>query len=100
MLHIFRIHQMWLLKTDTRQLEYFVDERSTNYAILSHTWDEEEVTYQDLQSRIAEHRKGYQKIVFTCQQALEDGIPYAWIDTCCINKSSSAELSEAINSSK
>jgi hypothetical protein len=33
-----------------------------------------------------------------CSQALEDGLKYVWIDTCCIDKRSSAELSEAINS--
>lgn len=34
----------------------------------------------------------------TCHRALQDGFQYVWIDTCCIDKSSSAELSEAINS--
>ena len=29
---------------------------------------------------------------------MKDGLSHAWIDTCCIDKSSSAELSEAINS--
>lgn len=34
----------------------------------------------------------------TCELALQSDIPYAWVDTCCIDKSSSAELTEAINS--
>ena len=47
-------------------------------------------------------KKGYREKVEPCcmagRQALEDGLTHAWIDTCCIDKSSSAELSEAINS--
>ncbi|KAJ4176959.1 hypothetical protein NW755_014126, partial [Fusarium falciforme] len=43
-------------------------------------------------------RAGYKKITQTCQQALKDRIEYVWVDTCCIDKTSSAELSEAINS--
>lgn len=42
--------------------------------------------------------KGYKKIEYTCIQAVANGIPYVWVDTCCIDKKSSAELSEAINS--
>jgi hypothetical protein len=42
--------------------------------------------------------KGYKKIEFTCKQAAKDGVEYVWVDTCCIDKSSSAELSESINS--
>ena len=38
------------------------------------------------------------KIQFSCAQAAKDGYGYIWVDTCCIDKSSSAELSEAINS--
>ena len=43
-------------------------------------------------------RQGYTKIVDTCKQAKQDGYEWLWIDTCCIDKRSSAELSEAINS--
>lgn len=42
--------------------------------------------------------EGYAKIEASCMQALRAGLPYIWIDTCCIDKSSSADLSEAINS--
>ncbi|KAI1379115.1 HET-domain-containing protein [Hypoxylon crocopeplum] len=42
--------------------------------------------------------RGYKKIVLTCKQAERDGLGWAWVDTCCIDKTSSAELSEAINS--
>ena len=41
---------------------------------------------------------GYNKIRFCGEQARRDGLQYFWIDTCCIDKSSSTELQEAINS--
>jgi hypothetical protein len=80
-------------------VEYLGDNIPT-YAILSHTWgpSDEEVTYQDLQNGIGGNKKGYRKLTFCGNQAARDGLQYFWIDTCCIDKSSSAELSEAINS--
>jgi hypothetical protein len=70
------------------------------YAILSHTWgaDGDEVTYKDMVDGIGQTKVGYQKIRFCGQQAAKDGVQFFWIDTCCIDKSSSQELSEAINS--
>jgi hypothetical protein len=74
------------------------------YAILSHTWTDEEVAFQEFLSkdgdtiRKKESKKGFIKIMKTCELATEDGIGYVWVDTCCIDKSSSAELTEAINS--
>ncbi|KAM5367595.1 hypothetical protein ACJZ2D_009963 [Fusarium nematophilum] len=73
------------------------------YAILSHTWEEgQEVTYSDCSSSSScaaiRNKRGYEKIRNTCLIAAGDGIEYVWIDTCCIDKCSSAELSEAINS--
>jgi hypothetical protein len=70
------------------------------YAILSHTWgeDNEEVTFQDLVQGIDKSKAGYRKIRFCGEQATRDGLQYAWVDTCCIDKSNNTELSEAINS--
>ncbi|KAH7138397.1 heterokaryon incompatibility protein-domain-containing protein, partial [Dendryphion nanum] len=70
------------------------------YAILSHTWgnNNEEVTYQDLLNDIGGEKVGYRKLVLCGRQAAQDGFQYFWVDTCCIDKTSSAELSEAINS--
>ncbi|USP80732.1 hypothetical protein yc1106_08006 [Curvularia clavata] len=70
------------------------------YAILSHTWgaDGEEVTYEDLGNNTRQEKVGYKKLDFCKSQAAKDDLHYFWIDTCCIDKSSSAELSEAINS--
>lgn len=41
---------------------------------------------------------GWKKVWSACLQACRDGYDYIWIDTCCIDKSSSTELSEALNS--
>ncbi|KAK6605164.1 hypothetical protein H4I96_05746 [Botrytis cinerea] len=68
------------------------------YAILSHTWADQEVTYQDLISGTGKSKSGYEKIKFCGEQAAKDGLRYFWVDTCCIDKSNSTELSKAINS--
>jgi hypothetical protein len=69
------------------------------YAILSHTWIEgQEVTYQDLITGAGKGKSGYDKIKFCAEQAATDGFQYFWVDTCCINKSDSTELTTAINS--
>lgn len=70
------------------------------YGILSHTWgtDNDEVSFKDMAKGRAKEKTGYRKIEFCVDQATKDGLLYFWIDTCCIDKSSSAELTEAINS--
>ncbi|KAH8598479.1 WD40-repeat-containing domain protein [Bisporella sp. PMI_857] len=73
---------------------------TTRYAILSHTWgeDEEEVNFGDMKDGSGKTKNGYNKLRFCGGQAARDGLEYFWVDTCCINKSSDSELSEAINS--
>ncbi|CAH0003182.1 unnamed protein product [Clonostachys byssicola] len=70
------------------------------YAILSHTWGPKntEVTFEDMIVKADKKKVGYEKLRFCGQQAQRDGLEYFWIDTCCIDKSSSAELSESLNS--
>jgi hypothetical protein len=70
------------------------------YAILSHTWgeDDEEVSFADLTQGLKRTKVGYEKLRFCGKQAANDGLQYFWVDTCCIDKSSSAELSKAITS--
>ena len=70
------------------------------YAILSHTWgeDDEEVTFKDIVKGKGKSKAGNRKIRFCGKQAANDGLQFFWVDTCCIDKSSSEELSEAINS--
>jgi WD40 repeat protein len=73
---------------------------TTPYAILSHTWgkDDEEVNFKDLKDSSGKNKDGYKKLRFCREQAARDGLQYFWVDTCCIDKSNNAELSEAINS--
>jgi hypothetical protein len=68
------------------------------YAILSHIWEAEEVTFQDLTDGTGKNKTGYSKIRFCGEQARHDGLQYFWVDTCCIDKSNNTELAEAINS--
>jgi len=87
----------------------FDNDEETKYAILSHRWmkREVEVDYSEMvklakmamaQRDEIRQRDGYQKILQSCKQAQTDGYEWLWVDTCCIDKRSSAELSEAINS--
>lgn len=70
------------------------------YAILSHRWGQanEEVTFEDMEKGLGQAKAGYRKIEFCGEQAARDGLRYIWVDSCCIKKSSDAELSESINS--
>ncbi|KAK3321915.1 heterokaryon incompatibility protein-domain-containing protein [Apodospora peruviana] len=95
-----------LINTTSLQMKTFVGRSTPPYAILSHTWvEDEEVSLLELQAiaddpnHPARHKSGYNKILKTCQIAVQHHcLGWAWVDTCCIDKSSSAELSEAINS--
>ena len=89
---------MRLLNAKTRRLEEIPAHKKVRYAILSHTWGEEEITFQGIDHPETQSKNGYAKIRLCCEQALKDGLDFAWVDTCCIDKSSSVELSEAINS--
>lgn len=70
------------------------------YAILSHTWGqpEDEVSFKDIQKGRHTTKSSYVKLRFCADQAKKYNVKHFWVDTCCIDKSSSAELSEAINS--
>jgi hypothetical protein len=91
---------MLLLNTDTLRLETFAGNKLPAYAILSHVWGlpNDEVSFEDMRAGTAEQKHGYFKLQNSCAIAVQDGLKYIWIDTCCIDKGSSAELSEAINS--
>jgi hypothetical protein len=91
---------MRLLNTTTLQLEQFMG-TAPKYAVLSHRWDqEEELTFEDMKlcRETLHQRSGHAKLQASAAMARQHGLGYIWIDTCCIDKSSSAELSEAINS--
>lgn len=107
---------MRLINTETLELHEFFDSAVPKYAILSHTWGTEEITFQDwlyarqqnpprwgwvhIEEEVAKLKAklGYIKIANACRQASTDHFSWIWVDTNCIDKTSSAELSEAINS--
>lgn len=92
---------MRLLKRVRRheyQLETFNNDPPP-YAILSHTWDEpSEVLYDDIVAGTGKGKAGFTKLEFCATKAAQDDLEYVWVDTCCINKRSEPELSQAINS--
>lgn len=75
------------------------------YAILSHTWisPRDEITYQDFKRRKDDidyglyKQKGWKKFKKYCDRAAKDGWEWAWMDTCCIDKTNPADTQEAIN---
>jgi hypothetical protein len=92
---------MRLLNTHTFELKDFFNEASLpDYAILSHTWGEDEIVFRDLQQKndTWKSKASFNKISGFCSTAKDNGYQWGWADTLCIDKSSSAELSEAINS--
>ena len=100
--------RMWLLSTDRAELHQFVRPEVVpgGYAILSHVWGSNEQLFKETQklkkncgqdgTNPRDHSS--EKVRQICVIAEQDGLRWLWNDTCCIDKSSSAELSEAINS--
>ena len=95
---------MRLLNTESLEFKEFYEADIPGYAILSHRWQEDEVSYKEYAKALRSHRNGdkpklgMKKVISFCSFAAADGFGWGWIDTCCIDKRSSAELSEAINS--
>ncbi|KAF2184207.1 HET-domain-containing protein [Zopfia rhizophila CBS 207.26] len=83
---------------DFRLTGKLLDDAIPPYAILSHTWGDEsqEVTLEDIVGGSGRGKAGYEKIKFCGEQAARDGLQYFWVDSCCIKKSSDAELSESL----
>ncbi|CAK7207068.1 hypothetical protein SEUCBS139899_009876 [Sporothrix eucalyptigena] len=91
---------MRLLERDASEIlltENFPDDKIPPYAILSHTWGSDEVLLKDLADGKGKTKLGYEKLQFCGEQARRDGLRYFWVDTCCIDKNSSAELQETIS---
>lgn len=96
---------MRLINTRSLELQLFVANRAPDYVILSHRWASEELLFEDItKGRVsnpnhpARKKQGFSKVEGACALAARDGYDWIWIDSCCIDKSSSAELQEAINS--
>ncbi|KAF6809541.1 HET domain protein [Colletotrichum sojae] len=89
---------MRLLNATTLRIETVFPGKEPPYAILSHRWTDDEVLLGDIQSGKARSKASFAKLKGCCDVALGQGLSHVWIDTCCIDQTSSAELSEAINS--
>ncbi|CAK1358752.1 unnamed protein product [Cercospora beticola] len=109
---------MRLLHIDTLKLhEYASAEDAPPYIITSHRWLDGEVSFQEVlrheRDSTVRGKAGMRKIKAFCdfvkiwRDSYEKPEPlialrtipcHIWIDTCCINKESSAELQEAITS--
>jgi hypothetical protein len=95
---------MWLLNTKSLTLKAFIGSNIPDYIILSHTWGNDEVLFDETRggslsnNSSVSSKAGYIKVKGTCDEARRNGYDWVWIDSLCINKNSSAELQEAINS--
>ncbi|KAF5340102.1 hypothetical protein D9758_013154 [Tetrapyrgos nigripes] len=89
---------MRLLNTTTLTIKYFYTD-IPSYAILSHTWQKEEVLFRDIQNlEIARCNAGYANIENACARARQYSFEWIWIDSCCVNPENVAELSKVIAS--
>jgi len=103
---------MRLLYLESLGFEEFHGDGIPPYGILSHRWGTQEISYKDVLKGRNLEGPGYDKILGFCELArhrngrvwdearleVKDvSMEWGWIDTCCIDKRSSAELTEAIN---
>ncbi|KAL8652641.1 MAG: hypothetical protein Q9226_004182 [Calogaya cf. arnoldii] len=89
---------MRLLHTGRLEFQEFFDSQTPKYGILSHRWTSDEVSFQDFDHYKTQKKPSFSKINNFCSLAKNNDCEWVWIDTCCIDKRSSAELTEAINS--
>lgn len=90
---------MHLLNINSLSLYEFGEDNIPPYAILSHRWGDQELTFKEIsKKRTDTSKRGYLKLQQACKIAVRYAVSYLWLDTACIDKTSSAELSEAINS--
>jgi hypothetical protein len=75
---------MRLLHSRTAEIRQFIsDDDIPPYAILSHTWGTEEISFQQWVSMPSDLKlmEGYSKIKYCSEQAERDGLEWVWIDT-------------------
>jgi hypothetical protein len=98
---------MRLLNVYTFKLAVFEGKRVPPYAVASHRWCANEATYMDIKEGTNTDGAGYKKIQGFCEfvkwrnskvNRFHDKLNWIWIDTCCIDRSSSAEIGENITS--
>ncbi|KAK3672609.1 hypothetical protein LTR78_007421 [Recurvomyces mirabilis] len=91
-------HPTRLIDTRTLAIKHIQSGSQVRYGILSHVWGPQEISYENFFNEQARDGQGFTKVWKCCKLALEHGLDYMWIDSCCIDRGSTAELSEAINS--
>jgi hypothetical protein len=98
---------MRLLNVHDRTFRDFHGDNIPPYVVTSHRWGDNEATHKDVLKKRNKQSKGYQKLLNFCSFASRlpqygrgssANIEWVWMDTCCINQSSSAEVSECVNS--
>lgn len=98
---------MRLLNVHNQTFQDFHGDDIPPYVVTSHRWGVNEAMYKDILKRRNQQSKGYQKVLGFCAFASRlpesdhgstASIQWLWMDTCCINQNSSAEVSESINS--
>lgn len=101
---------MRLLNVYTFKLVEFEAKKVPRYAIASHRWCEDEATFVDVAEGKNTETEGYRKIQGFCEfvkrrnnelsgcYSEQQMIEWLWIDTCCIDRRSSAEIAENITS--
>jgi hypothetical protein len=67
---------MRLLNVNTFKLHEFIGGTVPHYAILSHRWEEGEVTFQDLQCGRGPQMIGWSTIEGCCKQARKDDFEF------------------------
>jgi hypothetical protein len=98
---------MRLLNVHTLEFRDFHLDNTPPYVVTSHRWSLDEASYKDILKQKNKDSRGYQKIKNFCsfaarlcrdEHTASEMTKWIWIDTCCINQNSSAEVSESINS--
>ncbi|TDZ36462.1 Vegetative incompatibility protein HET-E-1 [Colletotrichum trifolii] len=67
---------MRLLNTRTIEVEELIEGNIPAYSILSHTWEKEDVSFQDMERQAHSPKAGYQKLLAICAQSLRGGFDY------------------------
>lgn len=92
---------MRLLDVGTLEVGEFFEDDIPEYAALSHTWGSEEASLQQWTRHpnpAESTKRGFLKVLSVCRLAQREGFQYLWVDTVCIDKTSSEHVTEAINS--
>ena len=89
---------MRLINTHTKTFVEFKPKEIPEYAVVSHKWGPDEVSYSDFLEDTHRRGRGWLKILKACKIAAGRNIHWLWVDACCIDKRNTAEVAKSINS--